>query len=440
MKGFYKYLIIIGIVVLIIGYLWKYPCDNFPNVNILKYIYNLKCKIPKTTNNAGTLPNININNNLNLSQDQQNQEDNTLTSQTEKKDSTLTSQTEKIGIIYNEEIKNYFVNNKNEVFVVDDFGKIIKIVNGRSEIINDSYSANPYQILFSPSGENILINFSDFISIFNLQNKDWRQINLNSFGSTFDLNDNVYYFQTENDNNFIFKLDLSKSNSKPQKLIQLNLLDYYLINKNSDEIFIVSKPSSLTYGNLLLFNKKNKNISLIYELRGLNFNWDEKTQNGVLLTSERSRKGGKFFWVDKNLKTYELSFLTLPSKCIFNEELTNQKELNQTPTSSISIKNQTLATTTTTKTFLICAVPRNQNELKNKYITDDYLSYELYTEDDIYKIDLNLDNLDNEKIKIIFNDQTKKFDMDKLQIANNRIFFINRFDKKLYSINLNQNQ
>jgi hypothetical protein len=421
MKGFYKYLIIIGVVVLIIGYLWKYPCDSFPNVSVLKYIYNLKCVAPTKTNiSGGTLPNTNNN----LGQNTKNQGNN-----------NSLSQTGNVGIIYDNEIKNYFVNEKNEVFVVDYFGKIIKVVNGQSEIINDSNSGNPYQVLFSPSGEKILIDFSDFISIFDLQNKNWRQLNLNSFGASFDLNNNVYYFQKENASNSIFKLDLSKDDSKPQKLIQLNILDSYLISKNKEEVFIISKPSSLAHGGVLLFNNQNKNISLIYEFPGLNFNWDQKTQNGVLLTSGGLNKGGKFFWINKNLKNQELSFLTLPSKCIFNEELTkvNEDVLNQTPTSSTSTL-KTTQVSTTTKTFLICAVPRNQNELKNKYITDDYLSYELYTEDDIYKIDLN-----SGETKIVFNDKTKSFDMDKLQLVNNRIFFINRFDKKLYSINLNQN-
>jgi len=427
MKSFYKYLIIIGIIVLIIGYLWKYPCDNFPNVSILKYIYNLKCGASSEKNiGNGTLPN--INNNLN--QNTENQE----------KNNSL-SQTGNVGIIYDNETKNYFVNDKNEVFVVDYLGKIIKVLNGQSEIINDSNSKNPYQVLFSPSGEKILIDFYDFISIFDLQNKNWTQLALNSFGPSFDLNNNVYYFQKENAFNSIFKLDFSKNNSKPQKLIQLNILDSYLISKNKDEIFIVSKPSSLAYGSVLLFNNQNKNISLVYEFPGLNFNWDTKTQNGVLLTSGELNKGGRFFWINKNLKTQELSFLTLPSKCIFNEELTKTNEdlLDQTSTLLTSSTSSTSTSkitqvSTTTKTFLICAVPRNQNELKNKYITDDYLSHELYTEDDIYKINLN-----SGETKIIFNDKTKSFDMDKLQLVNNRIFFINRFDKKIYSISLNQN-
>jgi len=428
MKGFYKYLIIIGIVVLIIGYLWKYPCDSFPNVSVLKYIYNLKCGAPTQTNTGGgILPTVNNN----LGQNTENQENN-----------NSLSQAGNIGIVYDNETKNYFVNNKNEVFVVDSFGKIIKVANGQSEIINDSNSGNPYQVLFSPSGEKILIDFSDFISIFDLQNKNWRQLDLNSFGPSFDLNNNVYYFQKENAFNSIFKLDLSKDSSKPQKLIQLNILDSYLISKNKDEIFIVSKPSSLAYGSVLLFNNQNKNVSLVYEFPGLHFNWDPKTQNGVLLTSGELNKGGRFFWINKNLKTQELSFLTLPSKCIFNEELTKTNEglLDQTSTSLTSSSTSSTSTpkttqaSTTTKTFLICAVPRNQNELENKYITDDYLSHELYTEDDIYKVDLN-----SGETKIVFNDKTKSFDMDKLQLVNNRIFFINRFDKKLYSINLNQN-
>lgn len=408
MRGFYKYLIIIGFVFLFIGYLWKYPCSNFPSVGILKYIYNLKCGVaPAVDNktNGGTLPN--VNNNLNQ---------NTQTQQAQKSGDASLPKTESVGIIYDNKIKNYFVNSKNEVFVVDDLGKIIKITNGKIEIINDSFSGIPRRVIFSVNGEKVLIDFSDLISIFDIKNNSWRQLNPDSFGAHLDLNNNVYYFQKESAGNSIFKLDLSKDNSKPQKLIQLNILDSYLIPKNKDELFIVSKPSSLAYGSVLLFNNNKKDLSLLYEAQGIDFSWDSKTQNGLFLSSGQLNQGGFLFWVNKNLTIQQLSFLTLPSKCIFEEN---------------NIPNQT---STNAGLFLICAVPRDQDGLKNRYITDDYLSYELYTEDDIYKIDLN-----NGRMKVIFDDQTKNFDMDKLQMIDNRIFFINRFDKKLYSIKLNQN-
>jgi hypothetical protein len=55
----------------------------------------------------------------------------------------------------------------------------------------------------------------------------------------------------------------------------------------------------------------------------------------------------------------------------------------------------------------------------------------LYTEDDIYLI-----NLTDGVMNLIWHDENKNFDMDNVKISGDKIFFINRFDNKLYSLNI----
>jgi len=406
-KVFY---IIIGLVVLLgifVGYILSYPCENPPSISVLKYIHNLKCKNVQESEKYGTLP--------------KSGELINTTSETTSKEKTSIEKKSQVGIVYDDKIRNYFINENGEIFIVDYFGNIIKINQEKNEVLNNTSFGYPKEVFFYPYSQNdlkILINFSGFISVFDTQNKNWRQISLNSFGANFGLDNNLFYFQKETAGLSIFKLNLSKENSTPQKLIQLNILDSQLIPKNKDEIFIVSKPSSLVGGYILLFNTKNKNLSSVFELNGLDFSWDPKTQNGLVLTSNELNRGGRLFWVNKDLKTKELSFVTLPNKCYFYQEAIEE--------------NNTKQETSTPQDFMICAVPRNQEILKNKYIIDDYLSYDLYTEDDVYRINLN-----NGLINILFSDQNKNFDMENLQFVKNKIFFINRYDKKLYVINLN---
>jgi hypothetical protein len=404
--------IIIGVVVLlgiVVGYVLSYPCENPPSVDVLKYIHGLKCKSVQEGEKYGTLP--------------KSGELINATGEKTSKEGGVVEKKSQVGVVYNDKVKNYFINEGGDIFIVDYSGNIIKINKNQNETINDTSFGYPKNVLFYPYSQNdlkILINFSDFISIFDTQSKNWRQIPLGSFGADFGLDNNLFYFQKEGVGVSLFKLNLSKENSTPQKLIQLNILDSRLIVKNKDEIFIVSKPSSLVGGYVLLFNTKNKNLSSVFELNGLYFNWDPKTQNGLVLTSNELNRGGRFFLVNKDLKTKELSFVTLPNKCYFYKE------------SVSGVGGDTKQTTSTSQDFMICAIPRNQEILKNKYIIDDYLSYDLYTEDDIYRI-----NLSDGSANILFNDENKNFDMEYLQFIKNKVFFINRYDKKLYVINLN---
>lgn len=392
-------LIISGcLIVLAFGYFLSMPCDSLSKISFLKYLYNIKCKevglSPQNNKVGGTLPQP-IEKPINEGEGQSN----ILPGEAKNLKFNL-------GLLYNKPIINYFIKENGEIILINDVGEIIKITGKQEEIIKEN-TEQPKQILFSGDGSKIVFVFNNLISIFDLDTKQWKQINDTNLGPAISPKNELAYSKKDGS---IFKLDLTKENASPQKLIQLNNLDFYLLWKDADSLFIVSRPSSLSIGNVLLLNTKNKTLSLSYELLGLDFDWDAKFNSGLIFSAYNLGRGGLLFLIDKNLKLNQLSFLTIPRKCAFGEK---------TETNS-----------TSSKTILVCAIPKNANYLKERLILDDWLSYDLYTEDDIYQIDL-----ESGFIEQILTNQDG-LDIDLIKIQKNKLFFVNRFDKKLYIINL----
>lgn len=393
-------IIIIFLIVLIGGYIISIPCENFPNIAVLKFIYNIKCTSSDKANN------INIPQLPTTQKTEQNTNQENLISDSNKS---------KIKKISETKLLKYTITPNNEILAVNQLGKIIIINtnNGNEEIINDYIGETPINILFSNDGSKIIFIFQNSINIFDKNSKTWNQINDEVYSPAISLNNKLAYFKKDNNKNSIYVVDLNKQDFKPIKIIDLNILDSKLIWKDDLNIFIVSKPSSLNVGHVLNLNIKNKTIKLIYELPGLDFDWDEKINSGLLFYSGQLNKGGNFNFVNNNFEAKKFSFLTLPLKCVF--EKNNQQNQN---------------TSTINNFYIFCAVPQDQNLLNDKLVIDDYLTYDIYTEDNFYKIDVNQQLINNIPI------ENQLFDAINLKVFNNKLFFINRFDKNLYSIDL----
>ena len=80
--------------------------------------------------------------------------------------------------------------------------------------------------------------------------------------------------------------------------------------------------------------------------------------------------------------------------------------------------------------FLDCAVPRDQQGLKIAQLPDEYQKNALFTSDNFYKI-----NLADGSLFTIFDDPSIAIDATNMKVVNKTLFFVNRFDSKLYSLN-----
>jgi hypothetical protein len=408
-----KYFLIVLIILLAmgVGYFLSYKCGPQPQNSLLNYIYNLKCKTNESKNQSLEPPQVNQVEQNNLNQ---------------KSEENSTSSSNFSNLIYDGIVDNYFVDNSQNIILINNYGQIIKINKGNEEIIGNISNVNYKNISFSNDGSKIAIELENLISVFDTNSKKWKQLENNSFGGVISKNNELFYFVKKESGVDLMKIDLNKENSSSQKIINLNVVDYNIIPKDKDNIFLVSTPSSFVVGSIIQINTKNKEIVNISELPSLNFKWDENANTGLAFYTKESVvfKDGTFGLINNNLKFQALSFLTLPSKCAFKKEIKNETSTNKTSTNQTTENNWEGIN-------LICAIPQDQEGLKYNTFVSNYLMHKLYTEDDVYLI-----NLTDGVMNLIWHDENKNFDMDNVKISGDKIFFINRFDNKLYSLNI----
>jgi hypothetical protein len=153
--------------------------------------------------------------------------------------------------------------------------------------------------------------------------------------------------------------------------------------------------------------------------------------------------GGKLSLLNTSGQTLNaLTFLTLPSKCVFDIQTQNPPQATSAPTTSSSTKSTSkkgsatpppVVTPVISQEYLYCAVPRDTQRLNTSALPDDYLKGALFTSDDFWRIDLATGDT-----SAVFIDPNQNLDATDLKIFNKTLFFVNRFDKKLYAISLGQ--
>jgi hypothetical protein len=107
-----------------------------------------------------------------------------------------------------------------------------------------------------------------------------------------------------------------------------------------------------------------------------------------------------------------------------------EASIQATTTKPASATQAVSGAASSTKT-LYCAVPRNQQKLGFSTLPDDYLMRALYTSDNFLAI-----NLDTGNTTPVFTDASQTLDATNLKIFNQILFFVNRYDNKLYAISL----
>ncbi len=199
-----------------------------------------------------------------------------------------------------------------------------------------------------------------------------------------------------------FEKDLKIINLKTNKVQQtekVNLEDVNVAWIKPDEIFIIEKPSILIPSSIWSYNLKNKNLDYVFQNEpGLMANWS-KDGNLVL------KFNGELSLVNnKTGQVINLPFMTLPNKCAFSND--NEEKI-------------------------YCAVPKTIPS--SVTLPDDYLKNKFYSQDQIISLTVN-----PTKMQIILDqtDDLKKLDAVDLMVINDDLYFTNRYDNKIYKIDL----
>ncbi len=337
---------------------------------------------------------------------------------------------------------DYFVDNRNNAVVIEPDGTVAGIANNNTDIISSSKIQNIISAAFSYDGAKLLVSFGDArdpqTSVFDINTKSWMALPTGMVSPRWSpADDRIAYLRSNaNGTATLATLDASKTKNNITAVATLHVQDISLLWPSKNRILFYDRPSIYADGSVWSFDLQKKSLTpVIIGQRGLETIWSNTTTTmGLAFIGNASQYGGQLQLVDGFGNTIEqLRFLTLPPKCLFSMFSASQTASGTAQAASAGNTSTTAASSTVNPPYLAlyCGVPRDQNALSSTRLPDDYEMGSLFTSDNIYRINTASGNIDT-----LFDDQSQNVDVSDMKIFNNALFFINRYDQKIYSIAL----
>lgn len=190
--------------------------------------------------------------------------------------------------------------------------------------------------------------------------------------------------------------------AKFSDIVRLPQGDIVMHWPQKDVLYVAQRPSADYVSDAWRVDMKTKSMKKIASDRGLMMRWAPFGTRALKFTTTEGRKHRLTIVDDGGSELATVKFVTLPDKCVM-----------------------------TAPTQMYCAIPRDQEALMKMTLPDDYLKRDVYTQDGIYQIDSM-----NNGIRAIYEADEPVIDATDLTVLGDRIVFINRYDRKLYSLNL----
>ncbi|MBI3589246.1 MAG: hypothetical protein HY093_02430 [Candidatus Liptonbacteria bacterium] len=321
-------------------------------------------------------------------------------------------------------VRNYFVDESGNVILIQPDGQIVGVAGKETMVLSSADLGNLIEAAFSADGKMILVKFGDSrypqTSIFDIGNKTWKPVDLKIQSAAWaPRGRELGYLARGNKAAVLGTWDLSQSKTKPKEVTTLHIRDMDLWWVRPEEILLVQRGSHEVESSVWGFNWTKKTLRPVFEDQlGLETLWSEDGSLALEMA------GGQLNLEDlKNGSSKRLAFLTLPSKCAFDTEII------KTATSTASASSKKAKTVPAVEKILLCAVPADANQLNGHTLPDDYYKKTFFTEDSFYKI-----RLADGAISKIFEGGT--IDATNLKRVGQKLFFINRYDSKLYALTL----
>ena len=354
----------------------------------------------------------------------------------------------KLNLVSQNLALDYFVDKGSNVFILQPDSQVMRASAGKTELLSATSITGITSASFSFDGKKILVSASDSLlgnraHIFDVEKKTWSLFPGAVSRLAWSPNSHqLAYTSTNGGVTAVYTVDTDNSRAKQVEVIKIHTEDAIIDWPYSPTIFLSEAPNSGWASSLWSLNISQKTLSpLILDRPGLETTWSSSSPAvGIVFSSDSAKgQGGRLQLVDQAGKQLQVfDFLTFPSKCAFYNKLVPQA---QTSTSSSTISTsssktavpapKTVISAPKTALMMVCAIPRDKNALDNNALPDAYLKKALFTSDDFFEI-----NVSTGEFKSVFADDTKNLDADGVKIFNQSVFFINRYDKKVYSIAL----
>jgi len=362
------------------------------------------------------------------------------------------------GVLSQDPVGDYFVDAQNNITAIEPTGAIITISNGQSAVVNSSTIDSIISAGFSYDGKKIVVSYGDpsnpQAAVFDTATNAWTALPQGMLSPQWSPINNyliAYLASTSSGKLTLATLNAANLKAAPSVLLTLNADDLTLQWPTKNDFILADKPTSENAGSVWTFDSSAGTLTpLIYEVSGAEGIWSHNAAipYGLAFFNSVSGQGNtlQLQAFTGSLATQPLSFLTLPSKCAFDTELmpiatstatssvsAATSAATSTPSSTAKAKKiaaiQPAAPTSTPYLALYCGIPRSSSGFSSAKLPDDYETMALFTSDDIYKI-----NTATGAEQILWNDATQNMDVSDVKFFNDALFFINRYDQKLYGL------
>jgi hypothetical protein len=332
----------------------------------------------------------------------------------------MNASSSKFGIVSNDPALDYFVDAANIVTLVKPDGTVEAITNNKATVISSSAIPNIISASFSYDGKKILVasrvGTTTQSSVFNLTTRAWTPLPNSMQSPAWSPTNYQIAYLTPSNSGFLTlsTIDAGATSTKPITVASLAMEDVTVQWPSKNNMIISDRPSAYTTGSIWLFNVSSKTLSpVVYENLGMESLWNA-SGSALLFSAGSNNAGGELTFKNASGTEKTLSFATLPSKCVFGPS--------------------TAASGTANPSVLIyCAVPRDQNTFSIARLPDEYDQNVYFTDDDFYRMDAGTGSLNQ-----IFSFGTAGLSIDATRVKafNNILFFINRYDQKIYALAL----
>jgi hypothetical protein len=228
-------------------------------------------------------------------------------------------------------VLDYFVDAQNNITAIQPTGAVITISNGQSSLINSSTISDIVSASFSYDGKKILLSFGDpsnpQAELFDVASKIWTTLPQGMQSPRWASSGYQIAFLASAGTG---KESLSMINAAIPKsgvatLLTLHANDMALQWIGKTQFVLSDKPTSYVNGSAWLFNSQNDTLTpIISNQAGIETIWSSSTNPlGLIFSIDQSGQGQTLdLDTTSGAVVQKLSYLTLPSKCLFSTENT----------------------------------------------------------------------------------------------------------------------
>lgn len=309
------------------------------------------------------------------------------------------------------EVFDYWINKKTgEVFYLTEGGQIYKINSeGREENTGSKATGNLSYVKPSTDGSMIIVAFGfphdPTFAIYNTSAKSWQALPAGTTAAAWDpkSNDRLAYLRYNGSASKLYLLNFKNNRSTEE--LRLSQKDLELEWPSPDLIYLSERPSIKYPTSLWSYNLKTKTINtVIREEKGLITKWFN--DKNALKFSD-----GLLKIIDNDNQFLALvNFITLPSKCAIDPQTEE----------------------------MFCAAPEISQLSRNitNNLPDNYLKKQIHFDDLLYLVPLTELESGQSNLTLRLPLIDLSADADHLELVENNLYFIDRYDKKLYKLEL----